>query len=158
MDQLWRGYVEAAHLHDATFKAYVLADSPELADELLALVLAGTMRATTKLARDFGGPHEPLPKTGDLSILLDGRNTPRCITKTLEVQVKPIREVDERFARDEGGGDRSLQWWMSARTRYFKRQGMRAGFSVDANTEVVLERFEVVWPPEFADRKGYGAA
>ncbi len=123
-----------------------------MADELVALVIAGAKRATTSLRRHFMEPSEQLPAVGDLGIVVDGDNAPRCIVQTVQVDVKPMREVDERFAWDEGEGDRSLTWWRSAHTRYFRRQGARDGFTVDEATEVVLERFVVVWPPEFADR------
>jgi len=92
-----------------------------------------------------------MPKPGDFSIVVDGSNRPRCIIRTLQVQVKPIHDVDEQFAWDEGEGDRSLKWWLSAHKRYFTRQGAREGFIVDDGIEVVLQRFEVVWPPQLAD-------
>jgi len=126
-------------------------DSTELADELVGLVLARIKRATTSLNRDFAQQNTPLPKPGDLQVVLDGEQTPRCIIRIVQVEVKAMRSVDGRFAWDEGGGDRSLAWWRSAHTRYFKRQAAREGFSLDEAAEVVLQRFEVVWPPEFAD-------
>ena len=126
-------------------------DSDELADEFAALVMAGTKRAHASLARDFNAKGRRLPKRGDLSVVLDGAREPRCVIRCVDVEVKTMADVDERFAWDAGGGDRSLQWWMSAHTRYFRRQAAREGFAVGADMKLVLERFEVVWPPEAAD-------
>src|SRR5579864_7132534 len=138
VQQFWDAYVATSRLRDAQFKVRAFGDSAELADELVALVIAGAKRATTSLRRDFGEPSEQLPAPGDLGIVVDGNNAPRCIVQTVQVDVKPMREVDERFAWDEGEGDRSLVWWRSAHTRYFRRQGAREGFAVDEATEVVL--------------------
>lgn len=155
--QFWSTYATAAGISRAPFTVFGFGDSAELADALVALVIAGTKRATASLPRDYAGLGQPLPRPGGFSIVVDGSKTPRCIIRTLQVEIKPMRDVDASFAWDEGEGDRSLAWWMSAHTRYFTRQGVREGFSVDDGTEVVLERFEVVWPPEFADQRGEGA-
>jgi uncharacterized protein YhfF len=149
--QFWTAYADSARVDRGEFRTSSFGDTPKLADELLNLVIAGTKRATTSLPRDYAS--SGLPKPGDFSIVLDGRGTPRCILRTVGVEVKTMGEVDARFAWDEGEGDRSLAWWKSAHARYFKRQGARDGFEVDDATMVVLERFEVVWPPEFADRR-----
>jgi uncharacterized protein YhfF len=145
---------------DAAVGRYILqflpdvrfGDSSDLADELATQVVVGEKHATTTLLRDFTELGKPMPKPGDFSVVIDGKNSPRCIVQTLHVDVKALRDVDESFARDEGGGDRSLEWWRSAHARYFKRQGAREGFAVDDGTEVILERFEVVWPLGFSDR------
>jgi len=149
--RFWDAYAKAAGVKRKTPPVVRFGDNDELADEHALLVIAGTKRAHASLPREFSSRGRRLPRIGDLSVLVDGTRTPRCVIRCVNVEVKPMHEVDERFAWDAGGGDRSLQWWMSAHTRYFRRQGAREGFSVDANTDVVLERFQVVWPPEHAD-------
>jgi uncharacterized protein YhfF len=59
--------------------------------------------------------------------------------------------VDEAFARDEGEGDRTRNWWLAAHRRYFGRQATREGFKFDGNILTVFERFAVVWPLDVAD-------
>jgi uncharacterized protein YhfF len=151
----WNAYARTARVSGADFRVVVFGDSAELADELVAQVVGGTKRATATLRHDFVVTTHALPKVGDFGVVIDGTDTPRCILRTVQVEIKPLRDVDARFAWDEGGGDRSLEWWMSAHVRYFKRQAAHDGFTVNGDTEVVLERFEVVWPPEFADRATY---
>jgi uncharacterized protein YhfF len=151
--QFWNAFTRAARIKGADFSVFHFGDRTELADELVGLVLVGTKRGRTSLPRDFTGRGRPLPKPGDLGIIVDGNNTPRCIVRTVLVDVKPMRDVNADFAWISGGGDRSLEWWRSAHERYFRRQGAREGFAVDGDTDVVLERFEVVWPPEHSDTK-----
>ena len=65
-DAFWREFTE----HSEVETDYVLVsfgDTPEMAEELLALVLAGTKRATASLARDYGDDREPLPRSATTS-------------------------------------------------------------------------------------------
>ena len=151
VQQFWDAYAVARRPRETNFRVWTFGDSRELANELVALVLAGTKRGTTSLLHTFHASGESVPEPGDFSIVIDGDGVPCCIVRTIRVEIKPMSDVDARFAWEEGEGDRSLAWWLSAHTRYFRRQGTREGFSVDDRTKVVLVRFEVVWPPQFAD-------
>lgn len=150
--QFWDAYAHSARVGPKNFVVLRFGDGADLADELATQVVTGEKRATTSLVRDFSKLNKPIPKPGDYRVIIDGKNSPRCIARVVKVDVKPLRDVDESFAWDEGGGDRRLEWWRSAYARYFKRQGAREGFTVDDGTQVILERFEVVWPLELADR------
>ena len=144
-------FAKAANVSPSDVAVVRFGDSADLADELAGMILAGKKRAVTYLARDFVEHGRTPPRPGDLEVVLDGDRRPRCIIRVVQVDIKPLGAVDEKFAWDDGGGDRSLSWWRSAHTRYFKRQAAREGFSLDKTTEVVLERFDVVWPPEVAN-------
>ena len=63
----------------------------------------------------------------------------------------PLNSVDERFAWDEGGGERTREWWLSAHRRFFGRRAAAQGFRMHDEIETIFERFEIVWPPEIAD-------
>lgn len=150
-EQLWSDFTTAVGI-SGNFTVVQFGDTAELADELAALVVSGKKRATTALQRDYVARGGTIPKPGNFSVVVDSKNQPVCIIRTMFVDVKALRMVDEDFARDDGGGDQSLAWWRAAHVRYFKRQGASEGFSIDDDTQVVLERFVVVWPLEFADR------
>jgi uncharacterized protein YhfF len=150
--RFWEAFVASARPGVAAFAVVKFGDGVDLADELARQVVTGAKRLTTSLLRDFSELGETMPKPGDYRVIVDGNSAPHCVVRLLTVDVKPLRDVDERFAWDEGCGDRSLEWWRTAHTRYFKRQGAREGFEVDEDTQVVLERFQVVWPYELADR------
>jgi uncharacterized protein YhfF len=147
----WDAFEASARVSHEEFVVLQFGDGAELADELAAQVVLGKKRATTSLLRDATESGKRILKTGDHCVVVDGKNTPRCIVRILEVEIKPLRDVDEDFAREEGGGDGSLEWWRSAHERYFRRQGAREGFAVDGATEVVLARFELVWPLRLAN-------
>jgi uncharacterized protein YhfF len=104
------------------------------------------------LVRQFGPDGEPPPVVGGgYVVLLDGANRPRAIWRTTEVRIGPLNSVDERFAWDEGEGERTREWWLSAHRRFFERRAAVQGFQMHDEIETVFERFQVVWPPEIAD-------
>jgi uncharacterized protein YhfF len=72
-------------------------------------------------------------------MVLDGRGRPAALIETLSVKICRFDEVDADFARDEGEGDRSLDYWRKAHRTYFERNG---GWSEDML--LVCERFRLV--------------
>ena len=54
-------------------------------------------------------------------------------------------DVDENFAHAEGEGERSLAWWRTAHTAFFRRIVARLGGRLDERSVVVCERFRVVY-------------
>jgi len=130
----------------ASYVVAAFGDNPDLIAELTALVLSGVKRATASLVRDYSSPDNPLPKVGDFVLIVDGAGNPQCIFRTTEVEIKPLVAVDERFAWDEGEGDRTRDSWLAGHRRYFERQAAKDGFKMHDEIETVFERFEVVWP------------
>jgi uncharacterized protein YhfF len=150
-EEFWRGYREAAGLNHDDYDIVTFGDGPELATELAELVVAGFKRATAGLVRQFGPGGEPPQILGGHVVLLDGTGHPRAVWRTTEVRVGPLTSVDERFAWDEGEGERTREWWLSAHRRFFARRADAEGFQMHDEIETVFERFTVVWPSEIAD-------
>lgn len=125
--------------------AWSFGDSPELADELLGLVLAGTKTATTSLVVEYEDAAEQLPRKGDLSILLDGAGDPRALVRTTEVTTVPFSEVTAEHAWAEGEDDRSLETWREQHERYWRRTLAGSAHEFGPGVEVVCERFEVLY-------------
>jgi uncharacterized protein YhfF len=123
----------------ASVVTFSFGDSPAMADELLALVLAGRKTATCGALRDFpeGSPDRPV--VGRRDIVLDGKARRAAVIETVEVTVRRFNEVDEAFAHDEGEGFRTLADWREGHQRYFERNG---GFS--PNMDLICERFRLV--------------
>ena len=121
--------------------AWSFGDSPELADELLGLVVQGKKTATSSLYDEYVDSDEVLPSRGDLSIILDSEGTPTVLIKTVEVQVVPFGEVTESQAAAEGEGDQTLESWRADHRRYWQRSGTE----VSDDTQVVWERFKILY-------------
>ena len=147
----WVEFVAANGTIDRDYTVVVFGDGSEPWDELVELVLCGTKRATASLARDYGTGDEPMPQVGDFIIVIDSNGTPRCIWRTTEIVVKPLIDVDDAFAWDEGEGGRTRDSWLFDHREYFADQAGQEGFEMSDEIETVFERFEIVWPPDVAD-------
>ena len=98
-------------------ESFAFGDSPELADELVALVLDGKKRATCwAVVEGMKGA-----EIGKSMVVRDGAGRPRAVVQTLELKQRRFDEVEEQFAFDEGEGDRSLAYWRAAHQDYFTR-------------------------------------
>lgn len=115
-------------------RTFAFGDSPELADELLALVVQGIKTATCSTEDE---PNTSTPS--ERWVVLDGRGEPRCVIETVEVTYRRFNEVDAAFAYEEGEGDRSLAYWRNAHREYFGRLGR---FSEDMM--LMCERFRLI--------------
>lgn len=98
-------------------ETFSFGDGPQLANQLLALVLEGRKRATCWAVSE-GMKGAALDKC---MVALDGAGRPRAVLQTVELVQRRFDAVDKAFAFDEGEGDRSLAYWREAHRRYFTR-------------------------------------
>lgn len=146
----WQSYISTLDdkhpHHQAIYTAWGFGNSPEMADELGALVAAGTKKATASSIWVYEDTDEPEPYPGEISIVLNGKDEPICIIETVELSVKPFNEVDEAFAADEGEGDKSLRYWREVHTAFFTRECKSIGKRIFNETMPVLcERFKLIY-------------
>ncbi len=147
IEPFWLEYQRACNVKVAGFSAAALGDTRVLADELAELVVRGVKRAQATLKRDFEKDLDPLPQIGDHLVVLDGAGTPRAIVRTTHVELRHFNEIDDEFAFDAGEGDLTLRWWLTAHRQDFAERAEAEGFEVHEQIELVLEWFEVMWPP-----------
>ncbi|MWB98692.1 ASCH domain-containing protein [Agromyces sp. MMS17-SY077] len=124
-------------------------DHPELTDALLALVLDGSKRATASLALEFALDGQPLPRIGSHWIACDSTGAPRVVLRSTELRIGPFTSVDAAFAYDEAEDERTLESWRDGHRRYWTRVAAARGFEWTEALDVLFERFEAVWPPEY---------
>ncbi|SDQ74693.1 ASCH domain-containing protein [Quadrisphaera sp. DSM 44207] len=137
--------------------AWAFGRDAEQADELLALVLAGRKTATASALVEHAAEDEPLPRTGDLSIVLDGAGEPRALVRTTDVRVVRFADVDAAHAAAEGEGPATPASWRADHAAFWADAVSAAGLASVDDLDVVLERFELLHPRPHA-RAGAGAA
>jgi len=149
IEAYWRTYVDTlaadSSVRDERYVAEGWGDSSQMADELGALIAAGTKTASCSALWAYEVEGEPLPRTGVKTVVLDGNGGPLCIVETTEVEVRLYDEVDAQFAYEEGEGDRSLEYWREAHWRFFSRTLPNIGREPTTDMPLVCERFRVIY-------------
>ena len=126
-------------------EAFAFGNSERMANELAALVLQGTKRATASLVWTYEQESKAQPKPGDLSIVTTWSKEPLCVIETTVVEVVPFSEVSEDFARIEGEDGGSLESWRRNHSKFFAGECARLGRRPEEHMLVVCERFRVVY-------------
>lgn len=127
------------------FAEYFCADEYN-ANECARLVDQGIKTASCSLKEGYEIDDEPLPEVGRLTVVLDWNQTPICIVKLTSVEICPFNQVTEAFAQSEGEGDGTYAWWREAHIAFFSRYALDIGANFQEESELVLERFEKVFP------------
>jgi uncharacterized protein YhfF len=148
VETYWQTYLATRSNAPTVDEIYVVeqfGDSPQLANQLAQLVLAGIKTATCSALWEWEAEGNDLPKVGLKTIVLDGENCPLCIIETIEVTICAFCEVDAQFAYDEGEDERSLESWQREHWKYFLRVLPQIDRQPTPEMPLVCERFRVVY-------------
>ncbi|WP_104134699.1 ASCH domain-containing protein [Cryobacterium sp. Y62] len=120
-----------------------------LRDRLIAAILDGTKTSTSSTLLEYSRENEPLPVIGARQTVVDSHNSAVAIIQTIAVEITRLANVGVAHARDEGEGFVSVAAWRTVHEAFWHSTELRAGlkdptFTVDDDTLVVLERFQVI--------------
>ena len=129
---------------DFSFEVWFFGLEETLANELVNLVGSGKKTATASYFDVYSASGEPLPKVGEISVIVNWPGIPLVIIETTGVEIIPFNQVSAEHARLEGEGDLSLAYWRQVHEEFFRHdcQTFKLQFSNDA--KVVCERFRVI--------------
>ena len=149
VEAYWQAFLATLPLdspyRDKSYTQDAFGNSPEMADELGALVVQGIKTGTCSALWEWETEGENIPEAGSIWIVLDGSGNPICITETYEVMVRKYNEVDADFARAEGEGDLSLNYWREAHRNFFTRFLPEIGREFSEEMPLVCERFRLIY-------------
>lgn len=121
------------------FECFAFGNSPEMADELLELVLAGKKTATVSVILE----EEPQPQIGDVSLVLNGRGEPACTIRTTYLETVRFCDLTWEMVRQEGE-DETFEQWKTGNYGYWTQDAARRGYTFTEETMMTFEQFEVV--------------
>ena len=124
------------------YEAWQFGGAP---DKLAQLVKDGIKTATCSAYDLYAAENEPLPKAGDLSVILNSRDEAVCIIRTTKVYVSEYDQVTPEHAFKEGEGDRSLAYWRQVHEEFLTEELALIDRTFSNKTKVVCEEFEVVF-------------
>jgi uncharacterized protein YhfF len=146
IERFWLDYQKATNPQVTGFSAAAFGATRALADEHAALIRDGSKRAHATLERDFEAEGDDLPRPGDHVVVLDGRGSPCAVVRTRHVERRFFNDIDAEFAFENGEGDRTLAWWLTAYRQEFAERAEAQGFQIGERAVLILEYFDLVWP------------
>ena len=88
----------------------------------------------------------PEPEVDQYNIVLDGDDKPAAVIRTVSIRRCRFSDVNEEHACWEGENERTLESYIREHTKYYTRRGAAVGFEFTPDMEVILDRFELVYP------------
>lgn len=113
-------------------------------DYLAQQVINGMKTATCSGHIFYELEKEPLPAVNDYSVVVNSLDEPVAIIRTSEVSIMPMNEVPESFARAEGEGDLSYEYWYRVHKEFFTMALKEHNLSFSDDMPLVCERFELI--------------
>jgi len=148
VEEYWSAFLAAqpaeSPYRQKPYVAEAFGDGGGLADELGQLIVSGIKTGTCSSLWEWQAEGKPIPEVGLVTIVLDGRGQPLCIIETAEVTLRNFNEVDAGFARAEGEGDLSLDYWRDAHQTFFSRALPKFGKEFSEEMPLVCERFKLI--------------
>src|SRR5215204_3451753 len=98
IETFWQDYIstisEADRKNALAYLVDDFADTPKAATKVGKLVRDGIKTTTSSLLWGLEHGGEPLPKVGEIDLIVDGNGEPLCIIELTEVEIKPFNAVD----------------------------------------------------------------
>lgn len=123
---------------------FSFGDTRKESDDLLRLVINGAKTATSSLYESYKQKNIPLPKKGEKSIVADYGGREKCLIKITNVRIKPFGKISESFAKKEGEGDKSLEYWKKTHEKFFEKRLKKYRKKLDKKTLIVCQEFKVI--------------
>lgn len=115
-----------------------------LNDELMALVLSGKKTAFFSSMSTYIIDEEPLPVSGELYIVVDRNNHPKCVIEFANIQIVPYNEVTWQMAQKEGE-DEDLQAWKNKQRDILEEEGQIVGFEFTPDIRLIYQEFRIIY-------------
>ncbi len=125
--------------------SFYFCDNKEDANECAELVVKGIKRATATSLWWFEKNNEQLPKIGDQYIVTDWSGNAKAIIETTKIEQIPFNKITAKFAKIEGEGDKSLEYWKRVHKDYYTREMQPFNEEFDENMIIVCEQFKTIY-------------
>ena len=144
----WNEVCARSGIDPASLVHFTMFGTPDMANELAALVCIGQKRATAGLLESYAADDDPLPVLGGHLVVTSGTGVPVALVRTVRLDTFAFRDVPawfaEREGEDEGQGEVCLASWRAVHRAFFKRECAAQGKAFDESMQVVCESFDIV--------------
>lgn len=142
VEEYWQKFKSKNNINSNRYEAWQFGFDADLLGEL---VLEGKKTATAGALKSYQFENVDIPRLGQYNIVLDSKNQPLCIIRTIKVEIIPFLEASSEHAYKDGENDRTLESWRNGHKRFFINEFREYNIEFSEDIEVVCEGFEVVY-------------
>ena len=136
------------------FVEAAFAGGQEGTDALISLYRQGKKAAGSGLVKDYESAGDPLPKVGNYWIILDSRERPQFLVKTIRIEINLFGNIPKAVARAEGEGDLSVSHWKKVHRNFYLPFLAKWGIADIDKAKVITEHFEILHKRPAAKQNG----
>lgn len=147
IESLWDDFLKEnpENVIKKTPVSFYFCDNEKDANECAELVVKGIKQATATSLWWYEKNNETLPKIGDQYIVTDWDGNARAIIEITKVSPTPYKEINAEFAKIEGEGDKSLEYWRKVHKAYYTREMEPYGEEFNVDMIIICEHFKTIY-------------
>lgn len=147
-NKMWQAFIKknkGFHL-TPTPPSWCFCDNKKDANECAELVVKKIKQATCSSLTWFEKENEKLPEKGDLDIITTWNGEAIAIIETTEVEQITYKNISKEFAKAEGEGDKSLEYWKKVHWAFFTRELTQYGELPSEDMLLITQKFKTIHP------------
>ena len=146
-ETLWNDFLDKYPSNKTKDKpiSFYFCDNEKDANECAELVVKEIKQATATSLWWFEKNNEALPKVGDQYIITDWSGSAKAIIETIKVELTPYNKITSDFAKSEGEGDKSLEYWKKVHQAYYSREMQPYNERFNENMIIICEYFKTIF-------------
>jgi uncharacterized protein YhfF len=146
-ETLWNDFLDEYPNNKTKDKpiSFYFCDNEKDANECAELVVKEIKQATAASLWWFEKNNEALPKVGDQYIVTDWSGNAKAIIETIKVELTPYNNITSEFAKSEGEGDKSLEYWKKVHQAYYSREMQPYNEKFNENMIIICEYFKTIF-------------
>lgn len=145
IENYWQKYAKQKQLSLVVPDSWMFGDgTKEMGNKLSSLVIQGVKTGTCGAKCIYDLENEKIPEVGQYDIVLDGTNIPIAIIQYTKIELVPMNNVSKEFARSEGEGDLSYDYWYKGHKAFFSWELSQYDLNYADELLLVCQTFKVV--------------
>ena len=145
--EFWTQYLKDTNQkeEDAVYSGeLVFEDDGMTGQTQLSMVLSGAKTAMFTPLDTIEINMEKMPSVGEVYVVLDSNDEPRCVIELTDVRIIPLDEISWELAQKDGE-DENMDDWQVKMEEFLEEEADLCGFEPLPDSKIVCEIFKLVY-------------
>ncbi len=145
--EFWKQYLKDTNQKEdeAVYSGeLVFEDDGMTGQTQLSMVLSGAKTAMFTPLDTIEINMEKMPSVGEVYVVLDSNDEPRCVIELTDVRIIPLNEISWELAQKDGE-DENMDDWKAKMEEFLEEEADLCGFEPLPDSKIVCEIFKLVY-------------